>query len=286
MAAEPERAHMGGKPAAYAAAADMILEVQGRRFAAHSLVLRESPVLSDMLDAVAPEGGPSAPEGTAKCGPSAPMVLNLSGSDGDGEARLPEAVTADAMAALLEVVYNPWRPLLKPSGPAARVLLTEDDAERLIPVADFLGMRSVLELCDVGLAARLAQIFSWGHSHDWMGSELECPIDQRWLEYGERYSLPHVAAAALDSVLRNLTRVGFRSNHVQARVVRLYKSVSGVVGKIIAEELTAHIGSLSASVSPATPYLPQQARIASSYRPNMESVIARLKLEMDPKVVA
>lgn len=290
MAAEAERAHMGGKPAAYVDAADMVLEVQGRRFAAHSLVLRESPVLSDMLDALAPAGGPSAPEGTANYSPSAPMVLNLSGPD--GKARLPRALTADAMAALLELLYHPWRPMLQLSGSTPRVLLAEGDAQRLIPAADFFGMRSVLELCDIGLAARLAQTFSWTQPCAWTGPKSEGPVDQRWLKYGERYALPHVVAVSLDSVLHNLTRPGAKSAEVQANVTRLQESISGATAKVIAEETVAYVAALGMagnchycrnsnnySRCNSCGNNPQMLKV-SSYKPDTDAIAARLKVEM------
>jgi hypothetical protein len=75
------------------------------------------------------------------------MVLNLSGPD--GKARLPGALTADAVAALLGLLYNPYEPLLHLSASNARVLL----AALVIPAAHFFGTPSVLKLCDVGLAA-------------------------------------------------------------------------------------------------------------------------------------
>jgi hypothetical protein len=71
----------------------------------------------------------------------------------------------------------------------------------------------------------------------------DSPADRKWLEFGERYSLPHVVAAALDPVLWKLTRIGARTAAYQSQIARLDKSVTGVVGKVIAEaeEPTANV---------------------------------------------
>lgn len=265
MPAEVENAHMRDKPRGYIAAADMILEVSERRFLVHSLVLRESEVLSDMLDVVAPEGGPNdyapAPEGGAKSSPPL-MVFNLSG----GGTGLPDAVTADAVAALLNVLYNPYDPSL-PSG---------QGVELAIPAAHFFNIPSVLKLCDVGLKAHVADRFSWNNPNNWNidSDNIDLvPADLKMLEFGERYALPHVAAGSLASVLWKLTRTDNQRTGAEDRQVeRFCESMTGLVGKVVAKELCRFITLAGSS---------QMSTIASSYEPDVKAIADLLKREMN-----
>ena len=240
MAGEPaemERGHMRAKNAVHAAAADVCAVVGARRFLAHADVLRESPVLAEMLDG---ESLTRREEGDAL------RVLTLSAEPGAAD-----ALAADGFARVLDLLYNPFAaPLVTKEGDVGlSVLLAEDDARVLIPAAHFLGIPSLLALADAGLARHIAAELSWERPASWeagaggggAGGGAPVPRDQELLAYAVRFSLPRVGAAALASVLRVLTRACCKGLPASQSVARALPEPAKT---LLLEELLAHSAAL------------------------------------------
>ena len=232
-----ERGHLRAKSAAHAAAADVCVICSGRRFLAHADILRESPVLAEMLD-----GGEAMLTRAAANGAGARLrLLTLSAEPGAADGLIADALTADGCAQVLELIYNPLRPLARVAGAGGglKFALEERDALELIPAAHFLNIPALLALGDAALAARLAGELSWDDPADWSAAgDDTVPRDQQHMEFGQRYSLPRTTALALASIARNLACSCRCAAGVAARVLA---AASEPARTILLEELVAHM---------------------------------------------
>lgn len=220
---------MRNKNAAHAAAADVVVGVGGRRFLAHADILRESPVLAEMLD----DGEAVRTRAAARGSGARLRALTLSAEAGAGD-----ALTADGFAQVLELLYNPFQPLARAAGEGGGLTFALDkhDAVELIPAAHFLNIPPLLELGDAALAESLAGELSWSAPAAWASANV-APRDQQMMEFGQQYSLPRVTALALASIARNLTRSCRSAAGVAARVLA---AASEPARTILLEEVVAH----------------------------------------------
>ena len=224
-----DRRHMRNKNAAHAAAADVCVVVAGRCFLAHADILRESPVLAEMLD--------DGEAMTTASGAGARLrVLTLSAAPGADD-----ALTADGFAQVVELLYNPFGPLSRAVGEGGGLALDLDerDAMELIPAAHFLNIPPLLALGDAALAERLrlGGELSWSAPAEWITADDTAPRDQNLMEFGQRYSLPHSTALALASIARNLTRSCRGAAGVAARELA---AASEPARTILFEQVVAH----------------------------------------------
>ena len=248
MAADAQRSHMEGKTPACVASADVVLEVDGRRFLAHTQLLSsESPVLAELLAEYA---------GAGRKGGELPVVTLAKREDADALGARPDwlgdmfALLAarpdrrgDTFAALLDAVYNPAKRM------AASWYLWE--LESLASMAHVLQMDSLLILVDEVAARELAKLFessvsSWATSHGKRGG-VRCyasaigRTDTKWCLLGERCGLPKTTAVALRSALKKVTGAE-RQEGVDARVVREFVQQFGAeIQCVILDEMIAAV---------------------------------------------
>ena len=233
MTDDVQRSHMEGKPAAFVAAADVVLQVHRRRFLAHTQLLSaESPVLAELL-AVHAGAPPKAGE--------LPVVALAESKDSDALGTRTER-RVRTFAALLDAVYNP----------AKRMAASWDlpELESLASMAHVLQMDALLFLCDEVCARELAKLLlyasaaSWGPTRGKRGgiSSAASAIhgaDTKWCLLGETYGLPRTTSVALRVALKKVTRVEW-DPYVDAAIVRDFiKSLGAPIRDVILDEMVA-----------------------------------------------
>ena len=208
MAADAQRSHMEGKPAAFVAAADVVLEVDDQRFLAHTQLLSaESPVLAELLAEYA---------GSPPPGGELPVVALAKKGDTEALGTVPEQ-RCRTFAALLDTVYNP-----------ARRMTARWEVEQLkwvVSMAHVLQMDALLFLCDEVGARELARHFktvsgvSWARGGARPHATAVGRTDTEWCRLGEKCGLYKSMAVALREALKKVTGAEKQAG-VNADVVR------------------------------------------------------------------